>query len=40
MENEGQEPNLEVLMNIFHINTYKTNLYWPHFKKKPRVQEK
>ena len=36
-EVEQVEPVLE---NIYHSNTYRKDLRWPHFNDEPRVQEK
>ena len=27
-------------MNIYHINTYRTDLHWLHFVNEPRAQER
>ena len=37
MEVESVEP---VLKNIYHSNTYRKDLSWPHLDDEPRVQEK
>ena len=34
------EPVQPVLKNIYHNNTYRKYLSWPHFNDEPRVQEK